>query len=315
MKKAFLTFIAVLLALCLCACGIIFDSGTDADGEAPQSESSAGVSSAPAQGSSSPASSEKTEAQPGNSGSKKASVSSSGESSSSSAAETPSSEPADSASNQPDWSGVYLFGGSSDGEIFIVEGVEDGAVSGTYIFTTAAGSFGSRDFSWTLEENDPAVAAELFQNGVSYIYYHLQEDRITVDYPDGWWADRDYLYICGTDEKDRYPDHVFLSGNTAASSETSSAAGTGTSSPFYGVWIAAFEDASEAEEAARALQEKGFDAGVYKTTDWSNLNVNLWYVVSAGEYRTEDEAETALSQVQAAGYGDAYVKYTGERQG
>jgi hypothetical protein len=33
-----------------------------------------------------------------------------------------------------------------------------------------------------------------FRTGESaLVYYNLKEDRITVDYPEGWWADQDFI--------------------------------------------------------------------------------------------------------------------------
>ena len=49
---------------------------------------------------------------------------------------------------------------------------------------------------------------------------------------------------------------------------------------------------------------------VITTTDWSNLNSEKWYVVTAGQYETENEANDKLNEVQAY-YPDAYVKYSG----
>ena len=53
---------------------------------------------------------------------------------------------------------------------------------------------------------------------------------------------------------------------------------------------------------------KGF---VFTTTDWSNLNSEKWYVVTAGQYGTEKEANNKLDAVQKY-YPDAYVKYSGD---
>lgn len=90
--------------------------------------------------------------------------------------------------------------------------------------------------------------------------------------------------------------------------------GNTSTSPFYGVWVIGSKDLSECETAAADLTEKGFAGKVYITTDWENLNQERWYVVSAGECTTEEEAEQILAQVKANGYADAYVKYTGEHR-
>ena len=62
------------------------------------------------------------------------------------------------------------------------------------------------------------------------------------------------------------------------------------------------------------MRNAGYPAEVYVTTDWSNLNSENWYVVTAGTYGTESAAKNALSHVQEY-YRDAYVKYSGIRIG
>lgn len=84
--------------------------------------------------------------------------------------------------------------------------------------------------------------------------------------------------------------------------------------PFYGIWCQGTKDADEAEKYADRLRELGFAAQVFVTTDWSNLNKERWYVVTAGVYTTESDAKANLSSVQAH-YKDAYVKYSGSYQG
>ncbi len=82
--------------------------------------------------------------------------------------------------------------------------------------------------------------------------------------------------------------------------------------PFYGIWCSAAKDEADAQKSANTLTEKGLDGRVYVTTDWSNLNKEKWYVVSAGAYATEADANAMLDTVKAAGYGSAYVKYSGD---
>ena len=84
--------------------------------------------------------------------------------------------------------------------------------------------------------------------------------------------------------------------------------------PFYGVWCEASKSYSDVGKAADDLSAQGFLAKVYATTDWSNLNTELWYVMTAGMYPTEEAALAALPHVQKF-YPDAYVKYTGAYQG
>lgn len=81
--------------------------------------------------------------------------------------------------------------------------------------------------------------------------------------------------------------------------------------PFYGIWCFGSKDEAEADNVASDLRGKGFDGRVFVTTDWENLNSEKFYVVSAGVYSSESEANDALGNVQSSGYGDAYVKYSG----
>ena len=217
--------------------------------------------------------------------------------------QAPSSSEAESKAEIPDWSGVYPWGTIENGELFVVEGVFDDTVCGKYVYSDELGKFGAREFAWPLDSEDPYVASELFQNGTSYIYYSLLEDGIYVDYPSGWWEDRKYEYFCSTGHE-AYLEHPYYSPQVQVPHE-----------PFYGIWTAASGDLDEAQGFADALKDAGFDAAVYITTDWSNLNPVQWYVVSAGEYPTEEAAEEMLSKVHSAGWTDAYIKYTGDYQG
>ena len=81
--------------------------------------------------------------------------------------------------------------------------------------------------------------------------------------------------------------------------------------PFYGIWCGASKDEAGAESIASSLRGNGLDAQIFITTDWSNLNTERWYVISAGTYNSEEEAEQALPQVKAY-YENAYIKYSGE---
>lgn len=83
---------------------------------------------------------------------------------------------------------------------------------------------------------------------------------------------------------------------------------------FYGIWCYAATSDADAIKFAKEMSANGLTGYVYVTTDWENLNSDTYYVVTAGMYATEEEAKEALLKVQAAGYKDAYVKYTGERK-
>ena len=82
--------------------------------------------------------------------------------------------------------------------------------------------------------------------------------------------------------------------------------------PFYGVWVSASKDYDEAQAMADELGSAGCAGSVFVTTDWGNLNPEPWYVVTAGCAQTESEAQSLCERVHNAGYGDAYVKYSGD---
>ena len=52
------------------------------------------------------------------------------------------------------------------------------------------------------------------------------------------------------------------------------------------------------------------EAFVY-TSDFEELNPEPYYVVTAGLFTTEEEANEALDKAKASGFTDAYVKYAG----
>lgn len=85
-------------------------------------------------------------------------------------------------------------------------------------------------------------------------------------------------------------------------------------SPFYGIWCGAAKTEAEAQKQAKKIRENGFDAQVFVTTDWSNLNTEKWYVITAGIYGTKEAASSVLQDVQRV-CSDAYIKYTGNWQG
>ena len=81
-------------------------------------------------------------------------------------------------------------------------------------------------------------------------------------------------------------------------------------SPFYGIWCRATKNRSVAEDAASEMEEKGLPAEIFVSSDWSNMNSEMWYVISAGTYETKAEAESMLPHVQDY-YPSAFIKYSG----
>lgn len=103
----------------------------------------------------------------------------------------------------PLWEGSYRY---SDDEKIVVKSVDSDGVT---IVQTGLTSSGESDFETEKKllftDSSKTMTRELFQDGKSYVYYRLQDDRITVYYPQGWWAPRDYLRYTELPElTDRY---------------------------------------------------------------------------------------------------------------
>jgi septal ring-binding cell division protein DamX len=137
-----------------------------------------------------------------------------------------------------------------------------------------------------------------------------------VVYPDSQvLLSKKELYIL---EKEKYESDT-KEFETTSETRTIKQEGDSTSrinnpSPFYGIWCEAYKKQSNAEAAIEKYIADGIDAEVFLTTDWSNLNSEKWYVISAGVYSSKEEAKAMLSTIQGI-YPNAYVKYSGDWQG
>ena len=92
-----------------------------------------------------------------------------------------------------DWCGVYQYDDGNQGEQIIINESNGSEVRGVYVFATASGAYDQRDFVWS--KDGSVTASEPFQNGIDSIFYRLENNRIVVDYPDGWWPDREYVRV------------------------------------------------------------------------------------------------------------------------
>lgn len=81
--------------------------------------------------------------------------------------------------------------------------------------------------------------------------------------------------------------------------------------PFYGVWVSATKNESEAEKMCNELIAQGFDARIIVTSEWSNLNPETYYAISIGMYSNKSDAKTQLTEMKRNGYESAYIKYSG----
>ena len=98
------------------------------------------------------------------------------------------------------------------------------------------------------------------------------------------------------------------------SSTADSSQNNGAYQPFYGIWCGAAKTQSGAERTADSVRDNGFEAEIFISSDWSNLNQEKWYVITAGVYYSKSDAENALSSIQNV-YPTAYIKYSGEWKG
>lgn len=130
---------------------------------------------------------------------------------------------------------------------------------------------------------------------------------------DGQWNDADigdssYHFVCEWDtiiEQSNAAELTVEEESEDTETVTDSIVG------FWGIWCSASKSEQVAEIAARKVREYGFDAQVFVTTDWENLNKEKYYVVTAGVYQSQEEAKAQLGTVQEE-YPSAYIKYSGK---
>ncbi len=85
--------------------------------------------------------------------------------------------------------------------------------------------------------------------------------------------------------------------------------------PFFGLWVNAYKERSDAEALAAKLEDEGLPASYVYSCDWENLNKDPYYCVTIGRSGSEQEAQSYLEDAGKAGFPKAYVKYTGEKLG
>lgn len=99
----------------------------------------------------------------------------------------------------------------------------------------------------------------------------------------------------------------------AAESDDQHSADLGYS--YYAVFVSAAKDKSECASTELRLEEAGFESSVIFAPDFSELNPEPYYAVTAGLFGTKEAAESCLVNVKASGLNDAYVKYCGKYVG
>lgn len=114
-----------------------------------------------------------------------------------------------------------------------------------------------------------------------------------------------------TEAVDTDTQETYQTNDTTVSLETEQA--PEVNQPFYGVWCQADKSYERILNSAENLRSLGYDARIYYTPDWSNLNKEPYYAISIGEYSTKEEANSILPNVKSI-YPDAYVKYSGDKK-
>lgn len=164
--------------------------------------------------------------------------------------------------------------------------------------------------SETEKESDEAKIAEAVQNADIFWAAGNCKEALKIvetaleDYPDSHTLHN---------KKEEYENLMAEEPVTEEKEESDETVASNTveKSPFYGVWCIGTKSESDAQKCADKLKDNGYNAQVYITTEWQELNAEKWYVVSADEYETKAEAEADLEGVKAI-YSGAYVKYTGD---
>lgn len=83
---------------------------------------------------------------------------------------------------------------------------------------------------------------------------------------------------------------------------------------FWGAWIGSFKSSSNAWTCASQAQAQGFNATVVVSNEYTDLNQDLWYKVTVGQYGDKASAQAAVQQAKNAGWADAYIEYTGNHK-
>ena len=154
--------------------------------------------------------------------------------------------------------------------------------------------------------------------------FHLTDDYIYY-FEDGWkvWLVGDSVHIRSSEIQGYYSKEVISMAPTTLSAGVEDtdfktelsyeeSEELSQNQPFYGIWYYASKDRLEAQKKADELTKHGFNARVYISDEWSNLNQERWYSVSAGTCSTKAEAEVVLQRAQEAGFSKVYIKYSGE---
>ncbi len=135
-------------------------------------------------------------------------------------------------------------------------------------------------------------------------YMNATYDTRRSDYINAW-GDKETGFF-ESDFGGYYDVQLFLSGTDTSALPSSGA-------DVYGVFVMSTKDRKQCVQVEMKLEDAGFNDDIMLyTPDFSGLNPEPYYVVSAGLFEAEDDANSRLREVQAAGFKDAYVKLAGK---
>lgn len=142
----------------------------------------------------------------------------------------------------------------------------------------------------------------------SVAYRNATYDERISDYVNAWGDDKTGVFA--SDYGGIYQLQI-TAGNRGTGSVLPDGGGD-----VYGVFVMSGKDADKCADTELRLAAAGFfDAQIIYTPDFSGLNPEACYAVSAGLYETEEEAQDCLEKLTAAGFKDAYVKLAGKYTG
>ena len=194
-------------------------------------------------------------------------------------------------------SDVYVYSKAADGQVSLSAG---GCDFTKKHFECTANTLGVGDQPWTWSAD-----------------YDVKGDTLMLDIsgdslPGGLYGDAEFRRC---DEKDIHTysmsEIIFNDDSFGMNSGYWEEYVDDYANGFYGIWTAAEKDKDSAVEKARDLWFAGFDSYVAYSPEWADLNDDPYFCVTAGRYATEKEAKDALDELQADGYPDAYVKFSG----
>lgn len=177
------------------------------------------------------------------------------------------------------------------------------------------------DISTFLESNGYSCGSIIQRdNGIINVNYSKTTDNDdgsrSIQYKNATYDTRtsDYINAWGDEQTGFFESDFGGIYHVQLSTAGTESAALPTSGPdVYGVFVMSSKDSEKCVETELKLEDAGFDDDIMLyTPDFSGLNPEPFYVVSAGLFESEDKAQSRLREVQATGFKDAYVKLAGK---